>query len=132
MSDTDIYKNREAMPMGGPKNPKKRRKRRTTTQHAFDDRPRKRRSKNSGLRRLLHLSRKSDNEKFFWGAMGISAVVVLVIIAIWQFWIAEMLVRSQEKKNEYMRYQPSIPQAENTSSLLNNRPRPDDEQPASE
>jgi hypothetical protein len=124
MSDTDIYKNREAMPVGGAKNPKKKRKRRTSTQHAFDDRPRKRRSKNSGLRRILHLTRKSDNEKYFWGSMGVAIVVVLAVIAIWQFWIAEVLVRSQEKKNDYMHYQPSIPKAENTSGLLDTRPQP--------
>ncbi|VGO16604.1 hypothetical protein PDESU_05195 [Pontiella desulfatans] len=109
MSDTDIYKNREAMPIGN-KPPNKRRKRRSTSHRAFDDKSRKRRSKNSGLRRLLHLSRKSDNEKYFWGTMGILIVVVLAVIGIWQFVIMEYIVRSEETKNEYLKYQRSIPE----------------------
>lgn len=110
MSDTDIYKNREAMPAGG-KSPRKKRHRRSASRRAFDDHDRKRRSKNSGFRRFLHLARKSDNEKFFWGSMGITVVVILVLIAIWQFWIAEALVRSAEQKNEYMQYKSNIPQS---------------------
>jgi hypothetical protein len=115
MSDTDIYKNREAMPIGG-KSPKKKRHRRSASRRAFDeDHNRKRRSKNSGFRRLLHLTRKSDNEKYFWGSIGITIVVVLVLIAIWQFWVAEVLVRSEESKNDYMEYQPHIPQTTDSS-----------------
>ena len=111
MSDTDIYKNREAMPFDGKKVPKKRRRRRSSAEHVFDeDHNRKRRSKNSGIRRLLHLSRKSDNEKFFWGSLGAVVVVVLAILAIWQFVIVEHLVRSEETENEYIQYQPSIPE----------------------
>ena len=76
-----------------------------------EDHNRKRRSKNSGIRRLLHLSRKSDNEKFFWGSIGAVTLIVLVIIAIWQFVIAEHLVRSEESENDYIHYQDSIPES---------------------
>ncbi len=108
MADTDIYKNREAMPMGkGPD--KKKRRRRSESRRAFDDHSRKKRSKNSGFRRFLHLSRKSENDKMIWGAMGIVIVVVLVVIAVWQFVIAEHLIRKQEAANEYIEFQRDIP-----------------------
>lgn len=108
MSDTDIYKNREALPMGN-KPEKKRRRRRSGTQRAFDDHSRKRRSKNSGLRRFLHLSRKSENEKKIWSSVGILLLALLIIVAIWQFVISEQLIRQQEKETEYIEYQPQIP-----------------------
>ena len=108
---SDIYKKREAMPFDGNKKPPKSRKRRSSSRAVFDDdHSRKRRSKNSGLRRFLHLSRKSGNEKFFWGSIGAVLLVMLVIIAIWQFVIAEQLVRTEESKNDYREYQPSIPE----------------------
>jgi|GEM_PF-2628047 len=109
MSDSDIYKNREALPFGN-KSPKKPRRRRKESRRAFDDHERKRRSKNSGLRRMLHLARKKDNEKYFWGSIGTVFIVVLVVIAVWQFVIMEHLVRTQEKKDDYLQYQPSIPE----------------------
>ncbi|MDF7825535.1 hypothetical protein P4B35_16030 [Pontiellaceae bacterium B12227] len=111
MSDTDIYKNREAMPVGN-KPPHKRRRRRKKTQRAFDDHDRKRRSKNSGLRRLLHLSRKSENEKVIWISAGVLFAVVLIVIAIWQFVIKEQLVREQETADQYIEYQPNIPETQ--------------------
>lgn len=117
--NTDIYKQREPMPMSGATPPKKNRKRRSGTRRQFDDTShRKRRSKNSGLRRLLHLMRKSENEKLFWGSIGIATVVILVLIGIWQFWIKEILIRDQEKKNEYLIYQPAIPSVSETGPLL--------------
>lgn len=108
MSDTDIYKNREAIPMGN-KPPKKKRRRRSTSRQAFDDRTRKRRSKNSGMRRMLHLFRKNENEKVVWISFGVLFVVILVGIAIWQFLISEILVRDQETQDQYIEYQPRIP-----------------------
>jgi hypothetical protein len=110
MSDTDIYKKREAMPMG--KTPqKKQRRQRSKSRRAFDDHSKQRRSKNSGLRRFLHLARKSKNEKLIWGAVGILLVIVLVIIGIWQFVISEYLIRQQESESQYIEYQPHIPEA---------------------
>ncbi|MDH3981852.1 MAG: hypothetical protein OES84_03005 [Kiritimatiellaceae bacterium] len=109
MSETDIYKNREALPSGAPKPPRKNRKRRSNSQRAFDDRPRERRSRNSGMRRFLHLSRKKDNEKVFWWTILISILVVLSLIAFWQFVIFENMVRSEEQKDDYMKYQRDIP-----------------------
>lgn len=108
MSETDIYKNREAMPRG-KKPEKKKRRRRSESKRAFDDHSRKRRSKNSGLRRFLHLSRKTESEKVIWSTTGILAVVLLILIAIWQFFVSEQLIRKQEKEAEQVDYQPRIP-----------------------
>ena len=110
MSDTDIYKERESIPVGN-KSPRTKRQRRKESRRAFDDKDRKRRSKNSGLRRLLHLLRKSDNEKYFWCSMGVLFIGLLLIIAIWQFVVVENAIRSDEIKDEYMSYQPSIPES---------------------
>jgi hypothetical protein len=98
MSDTDIYKNRE--PIAQP--PKKsRRKRSSSSYHLFDDEPvRKRRSKNTGLRRLLHLSRKGENEKFFWWGLLVCIVFLLAITAIWQYYVTEKIARERAKENE--------------------------------
>lgn len=124
--NTDIYKQREPMPMTGSNRPKKNRKRRSRSRRQFDDTThRKRRSKNTGFRRLLHLARKSENEKFFWGSIGIATVVILVLIGIWQFWIKEILVRDQEKKNEYLIYHPPIPSASETGPLLPSKDDPE-------
>ena len=83
MSDTDIYKNRERMPYGDKRPRRSTRRRRSDSQRAFDDHTRKRRSRNSGLRRLLHLYRKKESEKVIWLSVLTVAVVVLVLLAIW-------------------------------------------------
>ncbi len=108
MSDTDIYKNREPMP-AAKKPSKKRRRRRSAPQRAFDDKERKRRSRNSGLRRLLHLFRKSENEKVIWSVVGVLFVVILVSAAVWQFVIRERMIIQNEQSDDYMRYQRDIP-----------------------
>jgi cytoskeletal protein RodZ len=107
MSDTDIYKKREAMPIGN-KPEKKKRRRRSGTNRAFDDHSRKRRSKNSGLRRFLHLSRKSKNEKVIWISVGVLFIVILLIVGIWQFVILEYQVRQKEQSDDNVKYQRSI------------------------
>jgi len=99
MSDTDIYKNRQPMPVTGTK--PKRRRRRSSNSEVFDETGnRRRRSKNSGFRRLLHLLRKPKNEKRFWLGLLIGTAVILIFIAIWQFWYMEQLARKQSKQNE--------------------------------
>ncbi|MDZ8117440.1 hypothetical protein [Pontiella agarivorans] len=107
MSESDIYKKREPIPMG-KKPEKKRRRRRSDSHRSFDDHTRKRRSKNSGLRRLLHLSRKAENEKVIWTAFGVGLLIVVVAIAIWQFFIQERLVRQEENNKDYAEYLPVI------------------------
>jgi len=106
MSDTDIYKKREPMPYGS-RSPKRssRRRRSTGSTRAFDDHTRKRRSRNSGFRRLLHLYRKKDNEKVFWWTILGTVVVVVSLLAIWQFGIREYLIRNQEKSDDYLQRQ---------------------------
>lgn len=102
MSDTDIYKSREPVHQVSSDDPRfrKGRRRRSSSRLPFDEHDRKRRSKNSGLRRLLHLSRKSDNEKHFWWGILAVIVVLLVSIAIWQFWYMEYAARKQARQNE--------------------------------
>ena len=109
MSDTDIYKKREPMPYGN-RHPKRssRRRRSADSERAFDDHSRKRRSKNSGLRRLLHLYRKEENEKYFWWTITVTAVVLVVGLAIWQFVIREQAIRKQDQQDDYIRYQQPI------------------------
>ena len=117
MSDTDIYKNREVMPVGN-KPPDKKRRRRKQSQRAFDETDRKRRSKNTGLRRFLHLSRKSENEKVIWISFGVLFAVVLILIAIWQYFIKEVLVREKETADQYIEYQPHIPESNEDGTPL--------------
>lgn len=97
MSDTDIYKNNERIQTGAAKpQSRKGRRRRSASLTAFDETgDRRRRSKNSGIRRLLHLSRKSSNEKSVWWGLLATVVVLLLIIAIWQFWYLEHAARKQ-------------------------------------
>lgn len=100
MSDTDIYKKREAMPYGSGNVPQKPKRRRKKSRRQFDDQERKRRSKNKGIRRLLHLSRKKENEKYYWGFMITFIVVLLVAVILWQFVILNI---KAESENEQMR-----------------------------
>lgn len=100
MSDTDIYKKRE--PLQEPTRESRRSRRRSRSSHGlFDDQTvRKRRSKNTGLRRLLHLTRKSENEKVFWWGLLIGIVALLAITALWQFYVAEKIARERTRENE--------------------------------
>jgi len=102
MSDTDIYKQREPMPVvkGHAKRSGRRRKS-SRPRRAFDDNSRKRRSRNSGLRRLLHLYRKQEMERVVWWSALIILAVGLILLALWQFWYRERLIRKQELQNEY-------------------------------
>ena len=111
MSDTDIYKNREQMPYGVKRPRRSTRRRRSNSQQAFDDHSRKRRSSNSGLRRLLHLYRKKENEKVVWWSVLVSAVVVLALVAIWQFWIRELMIGSQNEQAQFIQYHTDAPEA---------------------
>ena len=111
MSDTDIYKNREPLPYGNKRPRRSTRRRRSDSQRAFDDHSRKRRSKNSGLRRLLHLYRKKENEKVVWWSVLISAVVILIAVAIWQFGIRELIIHSQNEQTQYIQSQNVVPEA---------------------
>jgi ATP-dependent Zn protease len=105
MSETDIYKNREQVTQASddPRFRKqKKRRRRSSGRRAFDEHDHRRRSKNSGFRRLLHLSRKSGNEKSFWMSILIAIVILLTLIGIWQFWYMEYVASEQAKKTELL------------------------------
>ena len=102
MSETDIYKKREAMPYGSGKAPdKKSKRRRSSSKRSFDDNERKRRSKNSGIRGFLQQSKKKENEKYFWIVLGSFIVITIVAVTVWQFGIREAKVRAEE--SEYIR-----------------------------
>ena len=107
MSDTDIYKKREPMPYTNSpsKRAGARRRRSSRTRRAFDDNSRKRRSRNSGLRRLLHLYRKKDAERYVWWSALVTLVIGLILLAIWQFVIRENVIRQKEQQIESMQYQ---------------------------
>ena len=116
MSDTDIYKNRERMPYGNKRPKRSTRRRRSDSQRAFDDHSRKRRSKNSGLRRLLHLYRKKENEKVVWWSLLACTVIILTLVAIWQFWIRELMISSQDEQTQYIQSQTEIPEVPASAS----------------
>jgi len=89
MSDTDIYKSREPVPAPNPTSQKPRRRRRSSRPR-FDEEPvRKRRGKNSGLRRVLHLLRKAENEKYFWWGLLVVIVVLLITSGLWQYYVTQ-------------------------------------------
>jgi len=46
------------------------------------------------------LSRKQENEKKFWWGLLIATVVILSVVAIWQFWYLERVAREQTRQNE--------------------------------
>ncbi len=92
MSDTDIYTDKQVRPQGKHTKPKRRRRRST---RKFDAKKR-RRSKNSGMRRLFHLARKEENEKIVWGTFFIVAIILLVLVGIWQFWVLERIARQDD------------------------------------
>ncbi len=106
---SDIYKQREPMPYGN-RSPKRsgRRRRSSGPKQPFDDHSRKRRSTNSGLRRLLHLYRKKENEKVFWWSVLGTVVVVVGLLAIWQFGIREYQIRKQNNRDDYIQHQQPI------------------------
>ena len=99
MSDTDIYKSRERS-QDTPNASRPGRRRRSSSHHSFDEKDRRRRSKNSGLRRFLHLYRKGENEKHVWRGMLILTVVIMALIAIWQFWYLERVAREQTTQDD--------------------------------
>ena len=117
MSETDIYKNREPLPYGSTNPKRPHRRRHSTREHkAFDDHSRKRRSRNSGLRRMLHLYRKKDNEKVFWWTVLGTVVLVLGLLAIWQFGVREHRIRKQEMQDDYLHLQQAIPEDQSSAT----------------
>jgi hypothetical protein len=118
MSETDIYKKREAMPYGSGNAPEKKsnRRRRSSGNRKFDDKSKKRRSKNSGLRRFIHLAKKKENEHYFWIVLGTFIVVMIVLVTVWQFGIREKMVRSDEAEYENSKEYERIPAAEEQES----------------
>jgi hypothetical protein len=117
MSKTDIYKSREQVQQTSddPRFRKGSRRRRSESARSFDNHERKRRKKNSGFRRLLHLSRKADNEKNIWWGLLILFVVLLAFIAIWQFWYVEYAARKHAEGNEFRLPTQSIPEAKSAA-----------------
>lgn len=106
MSDTDIYKSNERRDLVQPENPKfhrRRRRKRSSEgdQLTFDDPRRekhvsgKRRSSNSGLRRMRHTMKKPHNQKRFYWIIGVSTVVILIGLALWQYWLRDLTITQE-------------------------------------
>ena len=95
MSKTDIYNTREPIKSSSVSASKKRRRRSESSKTFGVEQPRKRRSRNSGLRRLLHLSRKSENDKKIWITIFVLIAVALTWIGIWQFWYLDYQIQKQ-------------------------------------
>ena len=105
---SDIYKQRPEIP--AEKTVNRRRRRRSAADGTFDEtKTRRRRSRNSGLRRLLHLFRKEENEKRIWISALVVALVVLVIVGIWQFWYLEQQARQRAREQEMYQQPRGIP-----------------------
>jgi hypothetical protein len=117
MSETDIYKQRERVQMTAedPRFRKARRRRRTSSRRGFDERDHRRRSKNSGLRRMLHLTRKSENERYFWWSILTAVIVLLVLVGLWQFWYLDYVAKKQSLETEYSRPTYSIPKSDSAA-----------------
>ena len=93
MSKTNIYK-RQELPAG--KRKKHRPKRRVPRRTQFDDHSnRKRRSKNSGFRRLLHIYRKETAQKHLWRGALIFLLIGIVLAAVYQFWYLDKIVQKE-------------------------------------
>jgi hypothetical protein len=112
---TDIYASREQVQQTAD-DPRfrKGRRHRSSSLRTFDEHERRRRGKNAGFRRLLHLSRKSDNEKRIWWGALVVIVVLLAVIGLWQFLYVEHVARKQSRKNEMYIPVQNIPAAEST------------------
>ena len=110
---TDIYASREQVPQttDDPRF-RKGRRHRTSSLRTFDEHERRRRGKNAGIRRLLHLFRKTDNEKRIWWGALVVTVVILAVIGLWQFLYLEHVARKQSRKNEMYIPVQNIPAAE--------------------
>ena len=102
MSKTDIYKNEEQVQLSSndPRFQKKKRRRRSSSRRSFDEHDRRRRSKNAGFRRLMHLSRKSENEKAFWISILITIIGLLVLTGVWQYWYLGHVASQQSLEDE--------------------------------
>ncbi len=98
MADTDIYKSRERMPVSR-ENTRRYSKRKRRSSHGDEERPRKRRSKNSGLRRLLHLYRKEKSQRIFLWIIVILVIALLVYAIIWDLVVKPKKI--YEKENPF-------------------------------
>lgn len=98
MADTDIYKNRERMPVSR-ENTRRYSKKKRHSSHGDGDRPRKRRSKNSGFRRLLHLYRKEKTQRIFWWTVILTIISLLIYAIIWDLVIKPK--KLYEKENPF-------------------------------
>ena len=107
---SDIYKQRPQITAAKPR--PGRRRRRSSADGTFDEnKPRRRRSRNAGLRRLIHLFRKDENERTSWVSALVIALLVLVVVGLWQFWYREQLVRKKTREKEQARPVQSIPRS---------------------
>jgi len=86
MSKTDIYENNEQIHQRpAPARKSRRRHKSSNEPRSFDAPKTKRRSKNSGFRRFLHLYRKDRIQKKIWILIGFAFVLLLVVAGLLEF-----------------------------------------------
>lgn len=93
MGSSDIYEVKEPAWAKKPEKPKRRR-RRSPRVETFDEVVHKdvsathrRRSRNSGLRRLRHRMKDPEFSKKFWGSILGSGALVLILLIVWDLFL---------------------------------------------
>ena len=118
MSKTDIYNTRE--PLKAPTTPSSKKRRRSESTKKFGvEQNRKRRSRNSGLRRMLHLMRKPENDIKIWVTIAVLIAVVLTGLGIWQFWYVDHQIEKQlleQAQKEAVGVSVEVEQVDNTAT----------------
>ena len=96
MSKSDIYKNNEIFHPTKKSNKKPRRRRSSSASDSrtFDAPKTRRRSRNSGFRRFIHLYRRNRIQKLVWGFIWLFLLSLIIISGLWEFWLKD---RTTEK-----------------------------------
>ncbi len=107
MTDRDFYKERQRKPIRSEATRRKPAGRHHQTNRLFDEN-RRRRSRNSGSRRLAHLMRKSVNEKYIWISIVVGFAIFFLLLAFWQFIIREQNIYRTDEETPTKRDNASI------------------------
>jgi hypothetical protein len=89
MSESDIYTNKQTLPpaneTAGRSSRRRREKVKSFDETVNDDvrQTHRRRSRNSGLRRFIHLMRKPDFSRNFWAILLGTVGLILALLVLW-------------------------------------------------
>jgi len=104
MSKADIYRNQDAVrPISTSRRESKIHDGKSSFEKGSKNGKRKRRSRNSGWRRLVHLYRRDRVQKRVWIGVFIFFILILVVAAVVEFGIQQkykMQDQSEEKLSE--------------------------------